>query len=69
VLRLETAYDRNRASRHRNQDGASITDVKADGPELNSGDGRYLWAHLMPGADIAWVDRLDTETTPQLNAN
>jgi hypothetical protein len=24
--------------------------------------------YLIPGADIAWVDRLDVKTTPQQNA-
>ena len=26
------------------------------------------YGHLIPGADIAWVDRLDSKTTPQQNA-
>jgi len=26
------------------------------------------YGHLIPGADIAWVDRLDVKTTPQQNA-
>jgi hypothetical protein len=26
------------------------------------------YGHLIPGADIAWVDRLDGKTTPQQNA-
>ena len=26
------------------------------------------YGHLIPGADIAWVDRLDVKTTPQRNA-
>ena len=26
------------------------------------------YGHLIPGADIAWVDRLDSKTTQQLNA-
>ena len=27
-----------------------------------------VYGHLVPGANIAWVDRLDHETTPQPNA-
>jgi len=26
------------------------------------------YGHLIPGADISWVDRLDAKTTPQPNA-
>jgi predicted DNA-binding transcriptional regulator AlpA len=26
------------------------------------------YGHLIPGADIAWVDRLDSKTSPQQNA-
>jgi hypothetical protein len=26
------------------------------------------YGHLVPGADIAWVDRLDAKTTPQQSA-
>jgi hypothetical protein len=26
------------------------------------------YGHLIPGADIAWVDRLDTKIAPQQNA-
>ena len=26
------------------------------------------YGHLIPGADIAWVDRLDSKTTPHQNA-
>ena len=26
------------------------------------------YGHLIPGADIAWVDRLDTKTSPQQTA-
>ena len=27
-----------------------------------------IYGHLIPGADIAWADRLDAETTRQLSA-
>jgi hypothetical protein len=27
------------------------------------------YGHLIPGADIAWVDRLETKTSPQESAN
>ena len=27
-----------------------------------------IYGHLIPGADIAWVDRLDGKTTPKQNA-
>jgi len=27
-----------------------------------------IYEHLIPGADIQWMDRLNAETTPQPNA-
>jgi hypothetical protein len=36
----------------------------SNGPQLHPGDGGYVWASYS-GADIAWVDRLDVQTTPQ----
>ncbi len=50
------------------QDGASITYVKEQMGHSSIQVTVDTYGHLIPGADIAWVDRLDTETTPQQNA-
>jgi integrase len=50
------------------QDGASLTYVKEQMGHSSIQITVDTYGHLIPGADIAWVDRLDTKTTPQQNA-
>jgi len=50
------------------QEGASITYVKEQMGHSSIQVTVDTYGHLIPGADIAWVDRLDSETTPRQNA-
>jgi integrase len=50
------------------QDGASLAYVKDQMGHSSIQITVDTYGHLIPGADIAWVDRLDTKTTPQQNA-
>jgi Phage integrase family len=50
------------------QDGASLTYVKEQMGHSSIQITVDTYGHLVPGADIAWVDRLDRETTPQQSA-
>jgi integrase len=46
------------------QDGASLTYVKEQMGHSSIKITVDTYGHLIPGADIAWVDRLDSRTTP-----
>ena len=51
------------------QDGASLAYVK---DQMGHGSIQVTvdtYGHLIPGADIAWVDRLDVKTKPQQKCN
>jgi len=50
------------------QDGASLAYVKEQMGHSSIQVTADVYGHLIPGANIAWVDRLDEETTPQPNA-
>jgi integrase len=50
------------------QDGASLAYVKDQMGHSSIQVTVDTYGHLIPGADIAWVDRLDGKTTPQQNA-
>ena len=50
------------------QDGASLTYVKEQMGHSTIQITVDTYGHLIPGADIAWVDRLDSKTTPRQNA-
>jgi integrase len=50
------------------QDGASLAYVKEQMGHSTIQVTVDTYGHLIPGADIAWVDRLDSRTTPQQNA-
>jgi integrase len=50
------------------QDGASLAYVKEQMGHSSIQVTADVYGHLVPGANIAWVDRLDHETTPQPNA-
>ena len=50
------------------QDGASLTYVKEQMGHSSIQITVDTYGHLIPGADIAWVDRLDSKTRPQQNA-
>src|SRR5260370_6002810 len=50
------------------QDGASLAYVKDQMGHSSIQITVDTYGHLIPGADIAWVDRLDLKTTPQENA-
>jgi integrase len=50
------------------QDGASLAYVKDQMGHSSIQVTVDTYGHLIPGADIAWVDRLDVKTTPQQNA-
>jgi len=50
------------------QDGAGLTYVKEQMGHSSIQITVDTYAHLIPGADIAWVDRLDSETTSHQNA-
>jgi integrase len=47
------------------QEGASITYVKEQMGQSSIQVTVDTYGHLIPGANIAWVDRLDSETTPR----
>ena len=51
------------------QDGASLAYVKEQKGHSSIQITVDTYGHLIPGADIAWVDRLDTKTSPQESAN
>ncbi len=51
------------------QDGASLTYVKEQMGHSSIQVTVDTYGHLIPGADIAWVDRLDSESRPQISAN
>ena len=50
------------------RDGASLAYVKDQMGHSSIQVTVDTYGHLIPGADIAWVDRLDVKTTPQQNA-
>ena len=50
------------------RDGASLAYVKDQMGHSSIQVTVDRYGHLIPGADIAWVDRLDVKTTPQQNA-
>ena len=50
------------------QDGASLAYVKEQMGHSSIQVTADVYGHLIPGANIAWVDRLDEETTQQPNA-
>jgi len=50
------------------QDGASLAYVKEQMGHSSIQITVDTYGHLIPGADIAWVDRLDSKTTKQQNA-
>ena len=50
------------------QDGASLTYVKEQMGHSSIQITVDTYGHLIPGADIAWVDRLDSKTSQQQNA-
>jgi integrase len=50
------------------RDGASLAYVKEQMGHSSIQVTVDTYGHLIPGADIAWVDRLDAKTTPQQNA-
>ena len=50
------------------QDGASLTYVKEQMGHSSIQITLDTYGHLIPGADIAWVDRPDSKTSPQPNA-
>ncbi len=50
------------------QDGASLAYVKDQMGHSSIQITVDTYAHLIPGADIAWVDRLDSKTTPHQSA-
>jgi len=51
------------------QDGASLTYVKEQMGHSSIQVTVDTYGHLIPGADIGWVDRLDSEPRPQISAN
>ena len=50
------------------QDGASLAYVKEQMGHSSIQVTADVYGHLIPGANISWVDRLDVESTPQQNA-
>jgi len=50
------------------QDGASLTYVKEQMGHSSIQITVDIYGHLIPGADIAWVDRLDSKTTRHQSA-
>jgi len=50
------------------QDGASLAYVKEQMGHSSIQITVDTYGHLIPGADIAWVDRLDAKATPRQNA-
>src|ERR1700751_634142 len=50
------------------QDGASLAYVRDQMGHSSIQITVDTYGHLIPGANIAWVDRLDARTTPQQNA-
>jgi integrase len=50
------------------QEGASITYVKEQMGHSSIQVTVDVYGHLIPGANISFVDRLDSETTPRQNA-
>ena len=50
------------------QDGASLPYVRDQLGHSSIAVTVDLYGHLVPSANIAWVDRLDAKTTPQQNA-
>ena len=50
------------------QDGASLAYVKEQMGHSSIQITVDTYGHLIPGADIAWVDRLDSKTSPQQTA-
>lgn len=51
------------------QDGASLAYVKEQMGHSSIQVTVDTYGHLIPGADISWVDRLDSKTSPQESAN
>ena len=50
------------------QDGASLAYVRDQMGHSSIQITCDVYGHLVPGADVSWVDRLDSKTSPQLNA-
>jgi integrase len=50
------------------QDGASLAYIKDQMGHSSIQITVDTYGHLIPGADISWVDRLDSKTSPQQNA-
>jgi integrase len=50
------------------RDGASLAYVRDQMGHSSIQITVDTYGHLIPGADIAWVDRLDAETTPHQSA-
>ena len=50
------------------QDGTSFTYVKEQMGHSSIQVTVDVYGHLVPGANIAWVDRLNAKTSPQQNA-
>jgi len=50
------------------QDGAPITYVKEQMGHSSIQVTVDIYGHLIPGADIGWMDRQDSQTSPQLSA-
>jgi integrase len=50
------------------QDGASLAYVRDQMGHSSIQITVDTYGHLVPGADIAWVDRLDSKTTPHKSA-
>jgi len=53
---------------YRSQDGASLAYVKEQMGHSSIQVTVDTYAHLIPGANVNWVDRLDSPTTPQQDA-
>jgi Phage integrase family len=51
------------------QGGASLTYVKEQMGHSSIRVTVDTYGHLIPGADIAWVDRLDSGPSPRISAN
>jgi hypothetical protein len=49
-------------------DGAAIDESRVCERLLQASVAVDVYGHLVPGANIAWVDRLDAKTSPQQNA-
>ena len=50
------------------QNGASLTYVKEQMGHSSISVTVDIYGHLIPGANVSWVDSLDAKTSPQQNA-